>query len=133
MTGKRSISIGTDKVDRTFYADLDQTYLSRISATFDPVNDIIWWLYPGQGNNGGEPNKIIVYSFSPSKTSKRWAIIQRTGNIIYRALSEGWTMEQLDTISPSLDALGISLDSRIWVGNTESIGMLDDEHYLSFF
>lgn len=125
--GQQSIPIGTNKIDKTFYADLDQSYLNRISSTIDPINQIIFWASPGQQNTGGNPNRIYAYNYSPN-ASKRWAYAEQDIEYIYRSLAEGYTLEGLDAVSSSLDALGFSLDSRIWTGNSALFSGFDSSH-----
>ena len=43
-------------------------------------------------------------------------------NAIYSYISSGYTLEALDEISASLDALSASLDSSIWDGGKLSVG-----------
>lgn len=125
--GQQSIPIGTNKIDKTFYADLDQSYLNRISSTIDPINQIIFWASPGQQNTGGNPNRIYAYNYSPN-ASKRWAYAEQDIEYIYRSLAEGYTLDGLDAASSSLDALGISLDSRTWTGNSALFSGFDSSH-----
>lgn len=125
--GQQSIPIGTNKIDKTFYADLDQSYLNRISSMIDPINQIVFWASPGQQNAGGNPNRIYAYNYSPN-ASKRWAYAEQDIEYIYRSLAEGYTLEGLDAVSSSLDALGFSLDSRIWTGNSALFSGFDSSH-----
>lgn len=125
--GQQSVPIGANKVDKTFYADLDQSYMDRISSTIDPINQIIFWASPGQQNVGGNPNRIWAYNYSPN-AAKRWAYAEMDVEYIYRSLAEGYTLEQLDTISASLDALNFSLDSRVWMGNTALFSGFNADH-----
>lgn len=125
--GQQSIPIGADAVDKTFYADLDQSYMDRISSTIDPINKIIFWASPGQQNVGGNPNRIWAYNYSPT-AKKRWAYADLDIEYIYRSLAEGYTLEGLDSVSASLDALAFSLDSRVWMGNSALFSGFNSDH-----
>ncbi len=125
--GQQSISIGSNKIDKTFYTDLDQTYMNRISSTVDPINQIIFWASPGQQNVGGNPNRIWAYNYSPN-AKKRWAYADQDIEYIYRSLAEGYTLDGLDAISSSLDLLEFSLDSRVWQGNSALFSGFNTDH-----
>lgn len=126
--GNQSIPIGANKVDKTFFADLDVNYFNRILAISDPTKQIIYWGYPGSGNTNGRINKILCYNFSPSAT-KRWTLIDGIDlEILFRSLAVGFTLDDLDTISSSIDALPFSLDSRVWTGNSILFSGFDPNH-----
>lgn len=125
--GQQSIPIGTNKIDKTFYTDLDQSYMGRICSTVDPINQIIFWAAPGQQNVGGNPNRIYAYNYSPN-AAKRWAYAEQDVEYIYRSLAEGYTLDGLDAISGSIDALLFSLDSRVWTGSTALFSGFNSDH-----
>ena len=114
-TGFRAIGAG--KVDRFLQNDLDDTYLYKMSATADPTSGRVFWAYPGAGNSGGVPNKILCYD----KNFNRWSIIEDEVELLWRAGGIGFTVEQLDSFSTDLDALGASLDSSQWKGDGEQL------------
>jgi hypothetical protein len=106
-------AIGDQKVDRYFWNDLDQNYLYRVSATVDPINKLYVLSYPGSGNSGGMPNKLLIYNWALG----RWSRAEVELGTIHTGLSQaGYTLDQLDSVSASLDALTFSLDSPVWTG-----------------
>lgn len=125
--GQQSVPIGSNRIDKTFYADLDQNYMGRISSTVDPINQIIFWASPGQQNTNGNPNRIWAYNYSPN-AKKRWAYSEQDVEYIYRSLAEGYTLDGLDSISTNLDALLFSLDSRVWTGNSALFSGFNPSH-----
>jgi hypothetical protein len=125
--GQQSQPIGADRIDKTFYSDLDQSYINRISSTVDPINKIIFWASPGQQNTGGNPNRIWAYNYSPT-AKKRWAYADQDIEYIYRSLAEGYTLDGLDSISTNLDLLPFLLDSRVWTGNSALFSGFDSDH-----
>lgn len=130
--GTSSQPIGFDKVDKEFFSDLDQSYFYRITATYDPINKIIMWAYPGAGHSGGNPNRIICYHYGLN----RWSITAPgdiTMEMFTRALSFGYTLEQLDAVSASIDALTPSLDSRVWTGGRSLLACVNTDHKLCYF
>lgn len=116
--GSNIIPIGEGKVDATFFADLDTTYVDNIKGVVFPELKCVFWQYPGIGNSGGRCNHIMVYSWAYQK----WALINLPASLgagidcLAVSSSLGYTLEGLDAVSSSLDALSISLDSRAWTG-----------------
>lgn len=127
--GVQSVPIGKHKVDKTFYNDLDSAYASRITAAVDPVNGLVVWAYPGSGNIGGNPNRILIHNW----VTGRWSRAEVNLEMLYRDLSKGYTVECLDAISGSLDALPFSLDSRAYAGGKILLAAFDPSHRLGYF
>ncbi len=126
--GTQSIPIGSNKVDKTLMAEIDTNYFSRISATAHPDKQLIIWAIPVSGNSGGRPNKFYIYNYSPN-AKKRWSTVEDIDlEVFYTSLSEGYTLEQLDTISASIDALAFSLDSRVWTGENYILSGFNTDH-----
>ena len=129
--GGRSTPIGVGKVDKTFFSDLDQNYLWRISAAVDPINTLVFWSYPGPGNDGGMPNRIMVYNWS----ANRWAgPIEVESELIYQAITAGVTLDGLPAAGYDyLDEIQYSLDSRFWQGGSVILSCFNNAHKLASF
>jgi hypothetical protein len=127
--GASADPIGANKFDKTFYADLDQSYMGRIVGTADPINRQIIWAYPGQGNINGNPNRLLFYS----TVNQRATICDVTCETIARMLSVGYTLDQLYTVlGYTLDNLPAPLDSRVWTGGQLLLGLFDTTHKLNY-
>lgn len=63
--GSRFVPIGTP-IRNSFLADLDHTYKRRIWSAHDKQNGIIYWFYPGKGNDG-VCNKCVAYNYKVDK------------------------------------------------------------------
>ena len=127
--GTSSSPIGANKVDRTFFADLDPGFIERVIGAVDPLNKMVLWAYPGQGNNQGNPNRIIVYNWF----TQTWAIGNMDTETIFQALSFGYSLDGLDAVSTNLDALPFSLDSRAWTGGSLLLAGFNLSHTLGYF
>jgi hypothetical protein len=131
--GATAVPIGANKVDKTFFTDLDSQYVSNISAAIDPVNKLYIILYPGAGHNGVNCNKLLMYNWQLN----RWTPsipISAGAEFIMRALSFGYTLDQLYTIlGYTLDTVPYPLDSRVWTGGSLLLGIFDTLHKLNFF
>lgn len=64
-----SKGIGKERINSTFFADLDVDYSDRIQFVKDPDRTVIYVLYPGSGNTSGRPNKLIIYDWELDRFS----------------------------------------------------------------
>lgn len=112
--GQKVTPIGSEKVDRYFFETLNLSDIATISAAVDPIRKLVVWNYPTTGNL----RKLLIYNF---KTS-RWTDADTSTDYISDASTGDVTMEDLDTISGSLDALGQSLDSAAYIGGQHFLG-----------
>jgi len=126
FSGSGSTPIGDQKVDKFFFNDLDQNYYHRIYGAGDPINKMVFWAYPGSGNTGGRPNKLLIYNWSVD----RWSYAEVEQEFLFRDLTDGFTLEELDTIG-NLDALPFSLDSRAWTGGRLILSGIDSSNKLA--
>lgn len=119
--------IGSGKIDKWFFSQVDQTYLSRITGTADPINKLIIWSFP-TGATGATPDKVLIWNWALN----RWSYGDLACEMLLRARTTGYTLEQLDSVSASIDALPLSLDSRIWTGGRVALAGFDTSHQLAF-
>jgi hypothetical protein len=125
LGGSPAIPIGAGKVDTTFLADLRTAYAYRVNAAIDPTNKLVMWAYPGTGSTDGTCNRIMVYNWAV----KRWArVVDVTLEAFMRWAATGYSLDGLDSVSASLDALPDSLDSRAWVGGAQSLSAFSTDH-----
>lgn len=129
MDGGISTPIGANRIDKTFFNDLDSSNSSRINVAADIANKLIVWAYPGAGNSGGTPNKLLVYDY----VNDKWTPISVQTEHLFRSVSTGYTLEQLTAISQSVDALPASLDSRQWSGGKLNFAAFNGSHQFATF
>lgn len=112
--GLTSRRIGANKIDSTFWNDLDHDNAERIVSVIDPEHSLYMVAYPGEGNSSGTPNKILCYNYN----TERWApIVSLEVDALFQALTAGYDLEGLDAVSGSdIDSMVTSLDSRAWLG-----------------
>ena len=124
--GTNSQPIGVNKVDKTFYASFDQNYLDRIYGAADPLNKIVYWLYPSTSATNGIPDSLLIYNWQLQK----WSFASVTAEMIFRSTTFGFT---LDTMTGTLDSQTLSLDSRAWTGGNIILTGFDNTHSLGYF
>lgn len=128
FNGVNSIPIGNNKIDRTFFADLNLSYIDRISASLDKTNSLVMWAYPSNSSSGN-PDKVMIYNW----VLGRWTVAVLDCEILLSSYTPGYTLDSLDTLSSSIDALSYSLDSRNYLGGTLQMAAFDTSHQLATF
>ena len=128
--GAQSIPIGAGKVDKTFWANVNQNFMNRICGVFDPINHL--WLvgYPSVSSTSGNIDKILAFSPITKRWAPPWDVsiewLTKLGSI-------GYTLEQLDAFG-TMETLPASLDSRVWAGSGKPVlGGFNTSHVLGFF
>jgi len=125
--GQNVVPIGGEKVDRYFFNDVDETYLPNMSAAIDPFRNLVIWAYSKKGS-GGNVNRLLIYNFQTKKWSSGTTDVDR----IASSSSPSVTLEGLDVISASIDALETSLDSRAWIGGKMLLAGVRDAKIVTF-
>lgn len=120
--GSGSKAIGAERVNRFFLDDLNADYGYRISASVDPLNQLIVVSYPSSSSVSGRPDRLLFYNYSLD----RWSFAEVDNDGVGSFMTAGYTLEQLDNVSASLDALSASLDSVAWKGGQFLFGGIDD-------
>ncbi|WP_412058128.1 hypothetical protein [Bartonella sp. DGB2] len=120
-------SIGFEKVDRTVFNQLNANTLSTLSAVIDPFYNRVYWACDYDGN--GTVGEILVYDWGLEK----WSSIHVNILAILPFYTLGKTLESLDEVSPSLDDLPYSLDSKAWQGGAPLLGAIDLDNKLCSF
>ena len=65
--GQTITPIGRGKVDRTFWAEFDETNQFRSSAAIDPVRGLYVFAYPATDSSNGVPNRLLIYNWRTEK------------------------------------------------------------------
>ncbi len=120
--------IGRERVDRSFLADLDKGALQLLIGAADPRSSKIYWAYKSVSGISGFFDKILGYDF----VLDRFFSIQTSGEYLVGISQTGLTLENLDSISSSIDALTLSLDSFATAVQPQ-IAAFNSSHVLGFF
>lgn len=95
--------IGKDRVDTTFFTDVDTGDLSLIQGAADPKSTRVYWAYKSSGGTGGQFDKILCYDWALD----RWALLPIQGEFMAYLARPGLTLEALDALAPTqLTVLG---------------------------
>jgi hypothetical protein len=120
--------IGREKVDRTFLADLDKGNLQLFTGAADPRGTRVYWAYKSVSGTAGTYDRLLGYDF----VLERFFPVSVTGEYLLGISQTGLTLENLDSISSSLDALTLSLDAYATAVQPE-IAQFSASHVLGFF
>lgn len=120
--------IGREKVDRTFLADLDKGNLQLFMGVADPRSTRIYWAYKSVSGSVGLYDKLLGYD----TLLDRFFPITASGEFLVGISQSGLTLENLDSISSSIDALTLSLDSYATAVQPD-LAQFNSSHVLGFF
>jgi hypothetical protein len=112
--GQQVQAIGAEKIDRWFFANADESAFDTMSSAVDPVRKLIIWNF----KTTFAQRQLIIYNF---KTQK-WTYGDAGADYISDASTSATTLEGLDSISTSIDALTVSLDSILYMGGKYFLG-----------
>jgi hypothetical protein len=112
--GQNITPIGSEKVDRFFIDDASESDYGSMSSAVDPIRKLVIWNYVAIDGT----RKLMIYNFS----TKKWTHADAGTDYLSEASTAAVTLEQLDSISTSIDALTSSLDSRLYVGGKYFLG-----------
>ena len=121
--GQKVTPIGAEKIDRFFFNDANLD-LTTMSAAADPIRKLIMWNYLSTDGT----RKLLVYNFTIGK----WSLMETTSDYISDASTASVTLEQLDSVSASIDALAVSMDSALYAGGRYFLGGTDGTRVITF-
>ena len=112
--GQQVVPIGAEKVDRFFLSDASETDYKTMSAAIDPVRKLVIWNY----KSVDAVRKLMIYNFQ----TKKWTYGDANTDYLGEASSGALTLEELDAVSSSIDAMTTSLDSLLYIGGKYFLG-----------
>ena len=116
--GQKATPIGSERVNEFFLKDFDSNYDYRMSASVDPLNEVAMWSYTSTASPSGQPDKIIMYNYVLNK----WSLAEIEADYLAPMFSAGYTVDDLDNISATVDGLSTQLDSRFFKGGQYFFG-----------
>lgn len=96
-------SIGQERVDRYFASRYSRPDYDRMSTAIDPANNLVAW---------SMGDAIFFYNW----VLDRWTICDYPASVIFPGFSRDISLDELDALYGSLDAVPASLDSPIFLG-----------------
>ena len=124
FNGESLEPIGANKVDSYFLSTADSEQYPLIHATVDPSRKLYIVYFASSGQTAVD--RALIYNWE----IRRWSRVDQAAERVVRLFEAGYTLEQLDNISASIDALPASLDSRRWVGGALQMSAFNTSHQL---
>jgi hypothetical protein len=115
-------AIGNEKVDRTFRSLIDRAYFDTISAVVDPVRTLYIVAVP----SADPASTVFLYNYALG----RWTTATIATEMLFSALTLSTSLEDLDALYGSIDAMGVSLDSVALRGGAPGLMLFDSAHRL---
>ena len=125
--GVKSVPLGENGIDETFFDEVNSDYYGSISAAVDPIKKNVYVAYPTGG--GRLNNKILIWHWP----GNRWSYAAQDSELLFTSMSLGIGLDSLDTLYPSIDAMAVSFDSPAFQGGNQSLGGFTSAHKLGFF
>jgi concanavalin A-like lectin/glucanase superfamily protein len=122
--------IGKEKFDRYFFANYDAAAPQLVIGASDPEAPRCYFAFKSQGGPSGAFDRIICYDYALDRASLCSAV---AGEYLASLSAPGLTLEGLDTISTSIDALTFSLDDVALSALPKMSIINAANHALSFF
>lgn len=122
--GQQIQGIGSEKIDRWFFANADESAFETMSAAVDPVRKLVIWNF----KTIFAQRQLLIYNF---KTQK-WTYGDAGADYISDASTSATTLEGLDFISASVDALPVSLDSILYMGGKYFLGGVSGPYVVTY-
>lgn len=112
--GSELVPIGTEKIDRWLNDRISATYYYRCSASIDPARKLYLFSFPSQSSSDGTPDTILAYHWP----SGEWSYSEVSHELIYTgAVQASLTIDDLDSLSGSIDGLIYPTDSLFYAGS----------------
>jgi hypothetical protein len=121
--------IGRERVDRTFFTDLDATQPQLFMGAADPRSSRLLWVYKSVNGTINQFDKGLCYD----PVLDRFTPLRFSGEFLFKMAQPGITLEQVDTlIGADLDLITQSFDS-LSTAVVPELAAFDTEHLASFF
>jgi hypothetical protein len=122
------VPIGKEKFDRTFLADYDTSSPQLLIGAADPAETRVYWAYKSVSGSSGLFDKLLAYDYALNRATT----INVSGEYLSSLARPGVTLESLDSVSSSIDALTFSLDD-VSVAALARLSAVNSAHRLGFF
>jgi len=127
--GRKATPIGAEKVNRWFWDNADSQYLENMSAAVDPRRQIVAWAFTSINATNGLADFVLYYNYALN----RWSYAIYSDIEVLAALyTGGYTLDDLDNISATLDSLSIQFDDPALQGGEFFFGAGKDKKIQTF-
>lgn len=128
QNGRALQEIGANKINKWFFDTVDLEYINRVVGVWDRERRILIWIFPSS-STAGLPNNGVIFSLETGK----WSRFEDELEWVFQGLGESYTLEGLDAVNTSIDALPYSLDSGNWIDENFTTIAFDDTNKSGLF
>ena len=128
LSGAELVPIGAEKVNQFFYDRVNLSASENIVAAVDPLNQTVVWAYPSTHSSGVKNDELLIYNYNLN----RWSRAVVSCDALAQLFTVGYTLEELDNISTSIDDLPASLDSQLYNGGSFFFAAANNKMIKSF-
>lgn len=97
--GGAPIPIGKERVDRWFFANVDQSALVLMIGATDPSATRVYWAFKSTAGQANLFDMMLCFDWSIGQNGK-WSVIPISGQYLTALARPGLTLHQLDAIAP---------------------------------
>lgn len=126
--GSYPAPIGRERVDRSFFVDLDKDNLQLFMGAADPRNTRVFWAYKSVNGSVGQFDKLLCYDWALD----RFTPLEISGGYLLPVGQPGATLDDLDDDAASLDAVTMSLDYSP-IASSPELGVITVDRKIGFF
>ena len=109
--------IGTG-IKEWFFADLAQQYKNNIYSVVDKRNSNVWFFYPRNDSDEGNPTGAIIYNWR----ARKWGVWRGEVQAAVEFITGDITF---DTVTGIFDDTEIAFDSPFWTNSTDIPSVVD--------
>ncbi len=128
LSGAELVPIGAEKVNQFFYDRVNLSASENIVAAVDPLNQTVVWAYPSTHSSGVRNDELLIFNYNLN----RWSRAVVSCDALAQLFTVGYTLEELDNISTSIDDLPASLDSQLYNGGSFFFAAANNKMIKSF-
>ncbi len=121
--------IGKERVDRTFFSELDTGNLQLLVGSADPSKTRVFWAYKSINGQNGLFDSVLIYDWQLDK----WSKMAVSGEYIASLAKPGISLESVDdAYGNDLDTLTIPSLDTISTASLAQISLIGPAHKLGF-
>ena len=114
--GSEFAPIGSQKVNKWFFGEVDNSAISRTQAAVDWANRSIIWSFRSVGS--ATYDRLLVYSWEQN----RFSTATVTSDWLVGSRLDATSLEDLDALFATLEDVTPSMDSEVWLAGDRVLG-----------
>lgn len=120
-------NIGHNRVNQWFKDNSDAARFYSVLGRTDPFGPRIYWAFHNSSSSTTF-DRLLIYDWERDC----FTYVTQEGQMWAEIATTGYTLEELDALYATLEAVEFSLDSLVWQGGRPVIGLVDTAGRLAF-